>query len=246
MDYNYGNDWNQQNYQQPVFRRQPVFYNGVLNRTILNNESKYIFKQNYGNSLLAVLIPSLISGGIGAVFGLIPIVGIGVTSIVGWILGTVLGVGVCYFMLEIIRGNWQASCGDIFHAFDNFGNVLGTMIVTDIFIGLWSCLFIIPGIYKSYCWSMVGYIIADYPQMSGEQARELSTRMMEGHKWELFILQISFIGWFLLSVCTFGIFGIFYLNPWFSACMADYYDNLRMLYEAQMQQYNNYNYQQPQ
>ena len=81
---------------------------------------------------------------------------------------------------------------------------------------------------------MTFYIIADDPDISGTEARRLSEAMMEGHKMEFFILQLSFIGWALLSACTFGILGIFYVAPWMATTNADYYDNLRMLYEARV------------
>lgn len=96
----------------------------------------------------------------------------------------------------------------------------------------------IPAIYKSFCWVMVPYILADHPQMTGTQARQLSNDMMKGHKWEYFVFLLSFIGWFLLSACTFGILSFLYVNPYLITAQCDYYDNLRMLYEAQHQQPN--------
>ena len=93
----------------------------------------------------------------------------------------------------------------------------------------------IPAIYKSFCWAMVPYILADNPQMTGTQARRISNDMMRGHKCEYFVFLLSYIGWFLLSACTFGILGFLYVNPYLVTANCDYYDNLRMLYEAQHQ-----------
>ncbi|MGN0241706.1 MAG: DUF975 family protein [Candidatus Weimeria sp.] len=112
---------------------------------------------------------------------------------------------------------------------------VGGIVVLVIILTIICC---IPAIYKSFCWIMVPYILADHPQMTGTQARQLSDDMMKGHKWEYFVYLLSFIGWFLLSACTFGILGLLYVNPYLGTANCDYYDNLRMLYEAQHQQPN--------
>lgn len=225
------NQWNDQNqwdngYQQgpqPV-QRQPVFYNGILNRPLLKQESKEIFRANYGNSLAATILPSIIAGGI----SMIPIVG----GFISWFFSPILFVGGYFLILELVRGYQQARAGDIFNVFDDFGNVFGAMFMTNLFIGLWSLLLVIPGIYKAFSWAMVQYILADNPKMSGTEARALSEQMMDGHKMEYFVLLLSFLGWELLGACTFGILDLFYVNPWLGVTIGDYYDNLRMLYEA--------------
>ena len=219
--------WNGGYQTPPPVQRQPVFFNGILNRSLLKEEARAIFKGNYWNAVLAVLLPSLIAGGIAAI---VPPVG----SIISWIFSPILIVGGLVLLLRIVRGMRNAGVGDIFSIFDKFGNVFLAYFTTNLFIGLWTLLFVIPGIYKSFCWAMTFYIIADNPDISGTEARRLSEAMMEGHKMEFFILQLSFIGWTLLSACTFGILGIFYVAPWMATTNADYYDNLRMLYEARV------------
>lgn len=97
----------------------------------------------------------------------------------------------------------------------------------------------VPRIYMSFCWAMVPYLLADNQQMRGAAARKLSHDMMVGHKWELFKLYLSFIGWGLLSLITIGIVYIFKVGPWLLTVSADYYDNLRMLYAAQHRQQTN-------
>ncbi|MGN8773780.1 DUF975 family protein [Candidatus Weimeria sp. HCP3S3_B5] len=228
--WNNGNNnkgWNGGYQTPPPVQRQPVFFNGILNRSLLKEEARAIFKGNYWNAVLAVLLPSLIAGGIAAI---VPPVG----SIISWIFSPILIVGGLVLLLRIVRGMRNAGVGDIFSIFDKFGNVFLAYFTTNLFIGLWTLLFVIPGIYKSFCWAMTFYIIADDPDISGTEARRLSEAMMEGHKMEFFILQLSFIGWALLSACTFGILGIFYVAPWMATTNADYYDNLRMLYEARV------------
>lgn len=227
--WNQQNQWNNGGYQTPPpVQRQPIFQNGVLNRTILKEDAKAIFKQNYGNALAASIIPSLIAG----VLTLIPIVG----GFISWFFTPILYVGGYFLLLELVRGFQQVKTGDMFNIFGDFGNVFGAAFMTRLFIGLWSLLLVVPGIYKAYSWAMVQFILADNPKMSGTDARNLSNTLMEGHRMELFVLQLSYIGWALLSAVTFGIFGLFYLNPWYQTSIADYYDNLKMLYEARQQQ----------
>lgn len=238
------NHWNQQNncnqqnnqwnngYQQtpppPPVQRQPVFYNGILNRQILKQESREIMRQNYGNALVATIVPGLIVTGI----SVIPYIG----GVLGGLFGPIFLVGGYFLLLELIRGYQAARAGDMFNIFGDFGNVFGASFMTNLFVELWSLLLVVPGIYKYYCWSQVQFILADNPRMTGTEARNLSDAMMEGHKMELFELQLSFIGWFLLSLLTAGIVGVFYVNPWYQTTIADYYDNLKMLYEARQQQ----------
>ena len=111
--------------------------------------------------------------------------------------------------------NEPAQVGNIGYAFDNnYKNITKTMFFRDLFTVLWTLLFIIPGIVKSYEYQMIPYLLADNPQMTKEQAFEESKRMMQGQKWKAFVLDLSFIGWNILSALTLGILGIFYVQPW--------------------------------
>ncbi|QNQ82295.1 DUF975 family protein [Lactobacillus sp. PV012] len=104
-----------------------------------------------------------------------------------------------------------------------------TSFLASVFIALWSMLFIIPGIIKSYAYSMAPYIIKDLTDNGNEvqptQAIRLSRQVMKGHKWQLFCLDLSFIGWFLLSIITCGI-GFLWLRPYFGVTRANYYRQL--------------------
>ena len=95
-----------------------------------------------------------------------------------------------------------------------------------VFIGLWMLLFIIPGIIMSYAYMMTPYIIAENPNVSAKAAMKKSMQMMKGHKWELFVLQLSFIGWGVLTVLTFGILAI-YVIPYMEASVANFYQSLK-------------------
>jgi uncharacterized membrane protein len=101
--------------------------------------------------------------------------------------------------------------------------VVGSMFSTDIFTLLWSMLFIIPGVYKSYCWRMVPYIVSENPTISGKEARAISTKMMDGSKWAAFVLDLSFLGWIILGVFTLGILNLVFTNPYIYATDAELY-----------------------
>lgn len=87
---------------------------------------------------------------------------------------------------------------------------------------LWTLLFIIPGIVASYSYAMTGYILAEDPDLTASQAIQRSKEMMRGNRWRLFCLQLSFIGWIILCLFTFGI-GNLFLNPYQTAADAAFY-----------------------
>lgn len=117
---------------------------------------------------------------------------------------------------------------DLFGGFTrNFANSFIGYILQVIFIFLWSLLLIIPGIIKGLSYSMTNYILAEDSEISGHDALKKSMSMMDGHKMELFILYLSFIGWALLSILTFGI-GFVFLAPYVSASVATFYQELKM------------------
>lgn len=93
---------------------------------------------------------------------------------------------------------------------------------------LWGCT-IVGGVIKHYSYAMTEYILAENPQASGKEAIALSRRMMHGHKWELFCLDLSFLGWDILSVFTFGLLQFFYVAPIKEAARAEFFVSLREL-----------------
>ena len=105
----------------------------------------------------------------------------------------------------------------------HYGNIVLTMFLKDLYIVLWSLLLVIPGIIKSYEYMMVPYILAENPGMNQKEVFQISKEMMNGQKWNAFVLDLSFLGWELLSACTCGILGIFYVNPYLAATHAEVY-----------------------
>ena len=136
--------------------------------------------------------------------------------------GNPLRVGGNRFFLHNIHS--QGVLDDLTFAFKNqYINVVKAMFITDIIIALWSLLFLIPGVYKSYQYRMVPYLLADNPELSAREAMDLSKAMMEGEKMAAFVLDLSFIPWQLLSALTLGIVGIIWVNPYVEATNAELY-----------------------
>lgn len=122
----------------------------------------------------------------------------------------------------------KAPLGELGAGFrSGYGRVVKTMLLMDIFLVLWFCLLIIPGIIKSYSYRMVPYITAERPDLSAKEAITLSRQMMDGNKWKTFVLDLSFILWWILSAITFGIVGVFYVSPYFQATSAELYHALK-------------------
>ena len=110
--------------------------------------------------------------------------------------------------------------------FTDYGHKFCTMLLYSVFLVLWTMLFIIPGIIKSYSYRMVPFIVQDYPELSAREVINKSREMMNGQKMEAFKLDLSFIGWFALSLLTLGLVGVFWTNPYFYNTNAALYRRL--------------------
>ena len=141
-------------------------------------------------------------------------------------IANVIQVGACRFFLKNVK-NENPSASLVFSAFREFDKVVPTMFFRDLYCFLWSLLLIVPGIVKAYEYSMVPYIKAECPEMPTDKVLKMSSAMTDGHKWDLFYLDLSFIGWFLLSAITLTIAGIFYVNPYYYAAKACAYEELK-------------------
>ena len=104
---------------------------------------------------------------------------------------------------------------------------VATIFCRDLYTVLWTLCLIIPGIVKSYEYKMIPYILAENPRISRKRAFEISKNMMDGEKWNAFVLDLSFIGWNLLSTITFGIVGVLYVNPYVNTTWAEFYKVMR-------------------
>lgn len=144
-------------------------------------------------------------------------------GVAAFILVPSLVIGLNFFSVAMYRGD-ATSLEDIFReGFDNFGRKLGGYLWMELFIYLWSLLFVIPGIIKAISYALTPYILADCKNVRATDALKLSMRMMEGHKWEYFVLGLSFIGWTLLTSLTCGLLYVFYVGPYMNNTFAGYY-----------------------
>ena len=142
-----------------------------------------------------------------------------VTGIVLFVLGSVIEVGYS----KLVDRRSEAKIETMFGYFSFWKTTAAARLLQTLYILLWSLLFIIPGIMAAYSYSMTGYILADNPDMTADEAIARSKQMMDGNRWRLFCLQISFIGWSLLSsLLTFGI-GDLWLTPYRQAASAAFY-----------------------
>jgi uncharacterized membrane protein len=159
----------------------------------------------------------------------------GVSSFVGG-LGALfvaphMMVGLQYFTLLIYRDSQPTpTIEDMFKTgFSDYGRKLGGMLWMYLFIYLWSMLLVVPGIIKAIAYSFTPYILAEYPNVSATEALKISMRMTKGHKGKIFMMSLSFFGWFLLSGFTLGLVGIFFANPYFYTATAGLYDELKQV-----------------
>ena len=156
--------------------------------------------------------------------------------------GTLLLIGVIAVALRVLVFNpIEVGCRGFFSSntkapaeldemkvgFHPYGRTVGAMFLRDLFVCLWSMLFVIPGIIKSYSYRMVPYILAEEPEMSGKEAIDRSRHMMNGNKWRAFVLDLSWILWILFGVVTLGFGLIFYVSPYMLATDAELYHALK-------------------
>ena len=136
-----------------------------------------------------------------------------------------LGVGLCRYFVQNHFGVTRFDT--LFSGFrHSYLNQVGAMFVTYLFISLWSILLIIPGIIKALQYSMVPFILADNPDMPGSRAREISRLMTNGEKGAIFVLGLSFIGWYLLGTLLFVV-GTLFVQPYYMATFGELYIFLR-------------------
>ena len=136
-----------------------------------------------------------------------------------------ISIGHDRFCLKLVDGE-QAQFDDLFSAFDIFGSafVLNLLIALKVFA--WSLLFVIPGIVKMYAYSMAYYIKLDHPDYGWKACIDASRQMMDGHKWEKFVLDLSFLGWIIVGSLCLGV-GTLWVTPYMEAANAQFYEYVR-------------------
>ena len=138
-----------------------------------------------------------------------------------------LEVGCYSFFKKNISDNSATLGSALKEGFSNYVRVFLTLFLRDLFIALWSILLVIPGIIASYAYSMVPFILTDNPELSATEALKRSKQMMQGNKGRAFLLDLSFIGWYILSAITCGILGVFWTAPYYNSTHAALYAELK-------------------
>lgn len=148
----------------------------------------------------------------------------GILSIVQFIIGGTIQLGYADYLLKQ-HNHAHLDIHDLFSQFHRFKDGFLQSFLRSLYIFLWSLLFLIPGIIKSLSYAMTPFIMAENPEITASEAIEASKELMDGFKMDLFLLDLSFIGWDLLAVLTLNI-GHIFLNPYRNAAHAAYYKDL--------------------
>lgn len=168
--------------------------------------------------------PAVMAAVVAIVAGILGIVVV-LGSLVKILVMNPLEVGCKSFFLH--NSTAPASLNDIGYGFQDWGRNVWAMFLRDLFTFLWGLLFLIPGIVKHYSYQLVPYLMAEDPSLRGTDAINLSRKLMNGHKWKAFVLDLSFLGWDILSALTAGLLGVFYVNPYIYATDAELYRAIR-------------------
>ena len=152
-------------------------------------------------------------------------ISIGALGLAELILGGTVQLGYAKYLLKQ-QDRQDGSVSDLFSEFERFGQGFAQKFLRGLYGFLWGLLFVIPGIVKSYSYAMTPFIMAEYPNMTASEAIQASKDMMDGHKWELFVLRLTFIGWDIAAALTMNI-GHLVLNPYKNAAEAAFYREIR-------------------
>ena len=175
-----------------------------------------IFQNRWLMAVLAIFICSAVTAAAGSV---LPAIG-------GVLISGPMQYGLHKMFLKQSRDYETMQIGDLFKGFsDDFGGTFLLGLMSGIYVFLFSLLLIVPGIIMSYAYSMAFYIKADHPEYGWRQCLEESKSMTYGHKWELFMLDLSFIGWNIVAALCLGV-GCIWVNAWQNASKAELYNHL--------------------
>lgn len=192
-----------------------------MNRAELKAKAKEQIKGKIGVLFVITLIIAVISGVAGAVLSFIP----GGSLVASVIITPAFSLSLVRVYVSLFGGK-APEVKDAFSGFDDFWSAFKVTFLVGLYTFLWSLLFVIPGIIKSISYSMSLYILAENKGKPALECINESKAMTEGHKMELFVLTLSFIGWALLTGITFGIAGIWVI-PYMNATMANAYYSLK-------------------
>ena len=193
-----------------------------MNRLELKSKAKQQIKGKIGILFVISLIIAVISGIASLVLSIIPFIGSLANAI---IVAPAFALSTYRVYLNLTKDTTPAA-GDAFCGFDDFWAAFKVNFLVGLFTFLWSLLFVIPGIIKSISYSMAMYILAENKGKPALACINESKEMTNGHKMDLFVLSLSFIGWILLGTITFGI-ALIWVIPYMNATYANAYQSLK-------------------
>ena len=165
-----------------------------------------------------------IKGNIGMMVAIIIIAGLIAMTVIGSLFMPAMYLGLCLIFIGMTNGV-KPTVMDLFKRANSFGRALWLNIIIGFFTMLWMFLLIVPGIIKALSYSMGAFVLAENPDWSARECLNESKRIMKGNVGKLFVLQLSFIPWFLLCGATFGIAAI-YVVPYFGTTIASFYKSI--------------------
>lgn len=212
-----------------------------MNYAEIKKEAKANLKGKWGTVVFAYLVVNLIIGTAESLF-MFSDTWYFIGSLAGLLLAGPLTYGFSRLVLNISRKE-KGEMSDVFVGFNSYSRTFSAGVDMAARIVLWSLLFIIPGIVASYSYSMTYYIMADNPSLTGSEAINKSKEMMKGHKLELFVLELTFIGWVLFAtIFTLGI-GLLWVSAYKEMAKAEFYKKLTGAYVSNENMNNNENEQ---
>ena len=149
----------------------------------------------------------------------------GLGSIFNYLIMAPLMLGMYKIALKAIRAK-TVKVGMLSEGLSPYGTCVLLRLLDELFLSLWSLLFLVPGIIRAFAYSLDIFVLADNPNMTQSEAREESIHLMDGNKWRLARLYLSFIGWLLLSVLTCGLLLLFVL-PYMYVSLACFYEQVK-------------------
>lgn len=175
---------------------------------------------NWGKAIGGFVLSLLLAAVVGLLNYLIPIVG----NLIGILVSGSISLGMISFFLGIARKE-NPPVSEVFSGFSLIIKAFCLYFMIGLFTFLWTLLFIIPGIIAAFRYSQAYFLLRDNPDIGVMEAITESKRLMIGHKWRYFVLQLTFIGWAILASITCGI-GYLWLAPYISVTQAHFYDDL--------------------
>lgn len=189
-------------------------YHPTVTRPELKYRAKTALSGKWGSAVLALVIFVLLGMGC----GIIPVLG-------AVILMPPLQFGLLIFYIRFFRYG-ETAMDNLFKGFDMFGKALAVYWLSQLYIFLWSLLFIVPGVIASYSYSQAMLILYDNPEITASEAIRRSKAMMNGNKMTLFVQDLSFSGWFFLSIFPGFYIGFLWSMPYYHVTRVAFYDNL--------------------